>query len=272
MKVFIKIFLFLFLISLVSSCAKKNIEVLVPVIEYKIKDRALAKILDSLLSLKPKYFYTKIKIDYKDNATDVSFKTSLKIVSDSALNAIVTKIGIPIANGLITTDSAKILNIHQKCLINSSWDNFRDLLNIEIDYFNLENILLGRPLTDAFNQKYFVEKEEYEAMAESSKKVSDTTLSIATIPKSKLLLNYILQDNLKDLAETRIFSTDDSTDIRIQYLSREIVSGFNLPNKVLISLSKSKYNLVVKLEYDKTTVNEKIEIIFLIPEKYEVCN
>ena len=64
----------------------------------------------------------------------------------------------------------------------------------------------------------------------------------------------------------------DSTDIRIQYLSREIVSGFNLPNKVLISLSKSKYNLVVKLEYDKTTVNEKIEIIFLIPEKYEVCN
>ena len=269
MKVFIKIFLFLFLISLVSSCAKKNIEVLVPVIEYKIKDRALAKTLDSLSLIKPKYFYSKIKIDYKDNTTDVSFKTSLKIVSDSALNAIVTKIGIPIANGLIT---AKILNIHQKCLINSSWDNFRDLLNIEIDYFNLENILLGRPLTDAFNQKYFVEKEEYEALTESSKKVSDTTLSVATIPKSKLLLNYILQDNLKDLAETRIFSTNDSTDIRIQYLSREIVSGFNLPNKVVISLSKSKYNLVVKLEYDKTTVNEKIEIIFLIPEKYEVCN
>jgi len=270
MKLFIKLFLFLCLIFLASSCAK-NLKIK-PVIEYKIKDRVLAKILDSLSTLKPRYFYTKIKIDYKDNTTDVSFKTSLKIVSDSALNAIVTKIGIPIANGLITTDSAKILNIHQKCLINSSWDNFRDLLNIEIDYFNLENILLGRPLTDAFNQKYFVEKEEYEAIVESSKKVSDTTLSIATIPKSKLLLNYILQDNLKDLAETRIFSTDDSTDIRIQYLSREIVSGFNLPNKVLISLSKSKYNLVVKLEYDKTTVNEKIEIIFLIPEKYEVCN
>ena len=141
-----------------------------------------------------------------------------------------------------------------------------DALGVECTYLPIYS------REDAFNQKYFVEKEEYEAMAESSKKVSDTTLSIATIPKSKLLLNYILQDNLKDLAETRIFSTDDSTDIRIQYLSREIVSGFNLPNKVLISLSKSKYNLVVKLEYDKTTVNEKIEIIFLIPEKYEVCN
>ena len=89
MKVFIKIFLFLFLISLVSSCAKKNIEVLVPVIEYKIKDRALAKILDSLLSLKPKYFYTKIKIDYKeisDNIIRVIKGTNFDYFSTEAKN------------------------------------------------------------------------------------------------------------------------------------------------------------------------------------------
>ena len=272
MKRFIKLLLFIFIMFLASSCAKKNLEVLAPVIEYKIKDRALAKTLDSLSLIKPRYFYTKIKIDYKDNTTDVSFKTSLKIVSDSAINAIVTKIGIPIANGLITTDSAKILNIQQKCLYNSSWDNFRKLLNIEIDYPNLENILLGRPLTDQFNQKYFVDREEYDAIVENSKKVSDTVLSAATLPKSKLLLNYILQDNLRDLAETRIFSTNDSTDIRIQYLSREIVSGFNLPSNLVISLFNQDYKILIKLEYDKIAVNEKIEIIFVIPERYEVCN
>jgi hypothetical protein len=269
MKFFIKLFLLL-LIFLSSSCAK-NLKI-EPVIAYKIKDRNLARILDSLSTLKPRYFYTKIKINYEDNATAVSFKTSLKIVSDSALNAIVSKIGIPIVNGLITTDSAKILDIQEKCFYNSSWDNFRNLLNIEIDYPNLENILLGRPLTDQFNQKYFVDREEYDSIIAHSKKLSDTVLSVETLPKSKLQINYLLRDNLKDLAETRIFSTNDSTDIRIQYLSREMVSGFNLPNKVVISLSKSKYSLVVKLEYDKTTVNEKIEIIFTIPEKYEVCN
>jgi hypothetical protein len=44
MKRFIKLFLFLFLVFLASSCAKKNLEVFVPpVIEYKIKDRTLAK-------------------------------------------------------------------------------------------------------------------------------------------------------------------------------------------------------------------------------------
>ena len=270
---FTELFLFLFILFLASSCAKKNLEVLIPpVIEFKIKDRVLAKTLDSLSLIKPKYFYAKIKIDYKDNYTDQSFKTSLKIVSDSALNAIVTKIGIPIANGLITIDSAKILIIPSKCIVNNSWDNFRDLLNIEIDYVNFENILLGRPLTDEINQKYFVGKEDYEFAVTNSRKESYLFLPGDTLPKSKLMLNYILTDDLKDLAETRIFSSNDSTQIQIQYVSRKVLAGYNLPNNTIISFSKPNYNLIIKLEYDKVEVNEKIEITFVIPDKYEACN
>ena len=273
MKRFIKLFFFLFLIFLVCSCAKKNLEVFVPpVIEYKIKDRALAKTLDSLSLIKPKYFYSKIKIDYKDNVNDISFKTSLKIVADSALNAIVTKIGVPIVNGLITPDSIKILNILGKCFTNNSWGDYRKLLNIEIDYLNLENILLGRPLTDAFNQKYFVEKEEYEVALNNSRKESYLYLPQDSLPKSNLILNYILTTDLKNLSETRIFSANDSTEIQIQYLSRELVAGFNLPNNAIISLYKPGYKLILKLEYEKMAGNEKNEIIFVIPEKYEVCN
>lgn len=272
MKRFIKLFLVLSLVFLASSCAKKNLEVMSPVIEYKIKDRALAKTLDSLSLIKPKYFYSKIKIDYKDNVHDISFKTSLKIVADSALNAIVTKIGVPIVNGLITTDSIKILNILGKCFTNNSWGDYRKLLNIEIDYLNLENILLGRPLTDAFNQKYFVEKEEYEVALNNSRKESYLYLPQDSLPKSNLILNYILTTDLKNLSETRIFSANDSTEIQIQYLSRELVAGFNLPNNAIISLSKPGYKLILKLEYEKMAGNEKNEIIFVIPEKYEVCN
>ena len=270
---FTKLFIFLCLIFLASSCAKKNLEVIVPpVIEYKIKDRVLAKTLDSLSLIKPKYFYAKIKIDFKDNYNDLSFKTSLKIVSDSALNAIVTKVGFPIANALITIDSAKILIIPAKCIMNNSWDNFRDLLNIEIDYLNLENILLGRPLTDEINQKYFIGKEDYEVTVTNSRKESYLSINEDTLLKSALLINYILTSDLKDIAQTRIFSATDSTEIQIQYVSRRVVSGLNLPDKAIISLSKPSYNLVINLEYDNMEVNEKIEITFIIPEKYEVCN
>lgn len=273
MKRFIKLVIFIFLVFLASSCAKKNLEVFVPpVIEYKIKDRALAKTLDSLSALKPKYFYAKLKIDFKDNTTDLSFKTSLKIVSDSAVNAIVTKVGFPIANALITIDSIKILNIPGKCVIKNSWDYFRDLLNVEIDCLNLENILLGRPLTEEFNQKYFVGKEEFDSLLINNKKDSTLYLQEDSILKTELfMLSYILTDDLKDLAQTRMYRSVDSTMIQIKYNKRQVVSEYNLPYDIIISLSSPRYNLFAKLDFEKIEVNEKIEINFIIPQKYEIC-
>jgi hypothetical protein len=272
MNRFPKFIIYLVLIFLVSSCAKKNLEILVaPVIEYKIKDRVLANILDSLSLLKLNYFYAKLKIDFKDNDNDLSFKTSLKIVSDSAINAIVTKVGFPIANALIRIDSVKILNIPGKCYIKNSWDNFRDLLKLEIDYLNLENILLGRPLTAALNQKYFVDKEDYEVAVTNLREDSNLSLQVDTLLKSTLMINYILTSDLKDIAQTRIYSATDSTEIQIQYVSRQVISELKLPNKTIISLFRPNYNLVINLEYDNLEVNKKIGIIFIIPEKYEVC-
>ena len=85
------------------------------------------------------------------------------------------------------------------------------------------------------------------------------------------MVNYILTSNLKDIAQTRIFSASDSTEIQIQYVSRQVVSEFNLPDKTKILLSKPSYNLEINLEYNNLEVTEKIEITFIIPEKYEVC-
>ena len=273
MKRFIKLVLFIFLVFLASSCAKNNLEVFVPpVIEYKIKDRALAKTLDSLSALKPNRFYAKIKIDFKDDYTDLSFKTSIKLERDSILNAIVTKAGFPIANALISLDSVKILRIPEKCFMKNSWDSFRDLLNIEIDYFNLENILLGRPLTEVFNQKYFVGKEEFDSLLINIKKDSTLYSQEDSILKTELfMLSYILTDDLKDLAQTRIFRSVDSTMIQIKYNKRQVVSGYNLPYDIIISLSSPRYNLFTQLDYEKIEVNEKIEINFIITQKYEIC-
>jgi hypothetical protein len=273
MKRFIKLFLFLFLVFLASSCAKKNLEVFVPpVIEYKIKDRTLVKTLDSLSALKPNRLYAKIKVEFKDNYTDVIFKTSLKLERDSLLNAIVTKAGFPIANALISLDSVKILNILEKCFVKNSWDSFRELLNIEIDYFNLENILLGRPLTDAFNQKYFVEKEQFDKQLTNTSIDSTINAPIESLLIGELMVNYILTEDLKDISQTRIFRALDSTEIGIKYVKRQVISGFNLPYDIIISFSRPSYNLIARMEYEKLELNKDLKINFVIPQKYEVCN
>ena len=102
--------------------------------------------------------------------------------------------------------------------------------------------------------------------------MQDHFLKEDSILKTELfMLSYVLTDDLKDLAQTRIYRSVDSTMIQIKYNKRQVVSEYNLPDKAIILLSKPSYNLEINLEYNNLEITKKIEITFIIPEKYEVC-
>jgi hypothetical protein len=68
------------------------------------------KILDSLSMKKPDFFYAKMESEFKSNTSNYNFKTSLRMVKDSAMNALITYASVPILNSVITPDSATIVN------------------------------------------------------------------------------------------------------------------------------------------------------------------
>ena len=72
------------------------------------KQEQIISALDSLSSIKIDNFYSKVSTNYQDSSKNVSFKTSLRVVNDSAVSAIITYASIPVVNALITTDSVKI--------------------------------------------------------------------------------------------------------------------------------------------------------------------
>jgi hypothetical protein len=126
--------------------------------------------------------------------------------------------------------------------------------------------------TDAFNQKYFVEKEQFDKQLTKTNKDSTINAPIDSLLMGELMVNYILTEDLKDISQTRIFRAIDSTEIEIKYVKRQVISGFNLPYDIIISLSRPSYNLIAHMEYEKLELNEDLEINFVIPQKYEVCN
>ncbi len=262
MKLFSNFFIPLFLVFLASSCAKKIIEVVAsePIIEYKIKDKVLRDALDSLSLLKVKTFYTKLKVDYKAGKQDLSFKASVKIVTDSAMNVIFSYANIPIINALITNDSIKIIDRQAKCYTKERLNYFSELFGIDFSYQNIENLIMGRPMTKEFNEAFYVGKAEYDSI------FRDTTA------KNNLILNYSLSSETKKLVMTKIFKPSDSIEIQIRYVSTQVISDFTLPNEINISISSPRNKIFIRLEYDKPEVDKKLELIFIIPEKYEICN
>ena len=86
----------------------------------KLKDKELIDRIDSLSGIEPKTFYSKLTVTYKDlskpaEENEISLKTSIKIVSDSAVSAIITYAKIPVVTTLVTQDTLSVVNKRERC-------------------------------------------------------------------------------------------------------------------------------------------------------------
>ncbi len=256
------------------SCSPKlgtTLENSVPVEKLpKKKDKELIETLDSLSNIKPKTFYSKLSVDYKDTTRDISFKTSLKIVTDSAVNAIITYAKIPIVTTMITNDTITLVNKKDKCYIIQTLSYIKENFGIDFTYTNIEELFLGRPLDYNVEQKYFVINNPYQYNISSHKKREKKRFERKA--KEDIIINYFLTNDAKELKKTIIESPSDSTEITVDYTSRQLEQGINIPKNVLIRIKTPRNNIFLKMEYEKVEVNEPQELIIVIPENYEKCD
>jgi hypothetical protein len=232
----------------------------------KIKDKELVDRLDSLSKIEPRTFYSKLDINYKDSTTDISFKTSLKIVADSAVSAIITYARIPIVTAMVTKDTITVVNKREKCYTIQSLDYLKTTFGVDFTYENMEELFLGKPLDYNIEQKYFVDHDPFHYSISTHKKRDKKRMDRR--PKEDIVLNYILSNDGKSLQQTTIKSPSDSTVI---YEQRQEVNGMNVPKVVHMHIKAKEKGIYIKMDYEKVEINEPQELIIIIPEKYEKC-
>lgn len=235
----------------------------------KIKDKELVDRLDSLSKIEPRTFYSKLDINYKDSTTDISFKTSLKIVADSAVSAIITYARIPIVTAMVTKDTITVVNKREKCYTVQSLDYLKTTFGVDFTYENMEELFLGNPLDYNIEQKYFVDHDPYHYSISTHKKRDKKRMDRR--PKEDIVLNYILSNDGKSLQQTTIKSPSDSTEITVIYEQRQEVNGMNVPKVVHMHIKAKEKGIYIKMDYEKVEINEPQELIIVIPEKYEKC-
>ena len=235
----------------------------------KIKDKELVDRLDSLSKIEPRTFYSKLDINYKDSTTDISFKTSLKIVADSAISAIITYARIPIVTAMVTKDTITVVNKREKCYTIQSLDYLKTTFGVDFTYENMEELFLGKPLDYNVEQKYFVDHDPFHYSISTHKKRDKKRMDRR--PKEDIVLNYILSNDGKSLQQTTIKSPSDSTEITVIYEQRQEVNGMNVPKVVHMHIKAKEKGIYIKMDYEKVEINEPQELIIVIPEKYEKC-
>ncbi len=264
----IKVLICLLLLGITYSCSKKLYPDSTEKVE-KRKTQELVDALDSMAMRKPDFFYSKIGTRFRDTTKSINFKTSLRMVKDSAMNFLITYLAIPVVNSTVTTDTLTIVNKKDRCYIVRDLEYIKDNFGVDFDYRNLEELFLGLPLDYDIEQKYFQIHDNFNYIISSHRKRE--IRRIDRKDKEDIVIKYFLRNDLKGLRSMEIESPSDTTSVKIDYREHEMVDAYLVPKLVYVTISSPNNNILLELSYERTEINEPQTLFLVIPEGYEPC-
>lgn len=266
-----------------GSCARRPQQEDLVKLDKK-KDKELIETVENLSLKRPNTLYSKIKCHFSDTTKSVGFKTSLRMVKDSAINTLITYASIPVVNALITPDSLNIANKKDKCAIRTTMRYIEESFGVDFEFKNMEEILLGIPVAYDSTEKYFVINDPYNYIVSSHRKhkarrelrnnrIEHQGPAHRRVEReTPFIIQYFLNSDLRSLKRVIINSPDDTTQITLDYYSRDSIADFLIPKNTVVTIVTPRNKIVLTLDYDKTEVNVPQEIRFIIPEEYGICN
>lgn len=208
---------------------------------------------------------TKFKTSSGENQ---SFKTLLQIQKDSAIEANVTYLNIPVLSALITKDSIKFVNKRDKKYFVGSIESVSDYFKVPVDYKNIENLLVGNAISiDTTKDHYLIdfEKEVYLSSIKKSelKEILNGNKSYdgwmyrywinEYFRPGKTILNNPLKESSLEITQRDYIQIDDQ----------------EIPNHTTALFSNPVDTIDIKLNYNKIRLNKPLEFKFDITEKYD---
>ena len=236
----------------------------------KMKEKVFVEKLDSIHSVRPRYFYSKIKVKYSTPEHRHTFKTSVNIVLDSAATTIISKGPIRPYEAYLDQKEIIISNKLEKCFTRKDISSYSELWGIALSFDNIQELVFGLPLGFATENKYHVINTPYEYVLSTHKKRSQKKSEKKH--KSDIIYTYKLNSSANNLSSAHIYSPADSFKIDIQYVEWQRVENMDFPKEMDITLTGPSTESQIKLVYTKLVIGELRKVFINIPDNYEKCN
>ena len=187
----------------------------------------------------------KARIEYETAENKQSFKGSIRVVRDSAVwMSIAPAFGVELARVLITRDSIRFLDrVHKQYAIYKA----------PLDFALVESLISGNPAFGAMNVESMTMDSSFYYMELSSEEF----LIQMRIRGGSFLIDAL---NVRQKEPPRLLTVDylDYSPVDSQYFSKR--------RKIRLE-AESTINLW--LEFSNVKVDQKVNIVFVVPQKYE---
>lgn len=268
--------LFLFLLGIHGACTGSS-----KIRKTANKDIILKK--DSLKSQElltllmenqadPEWISAKSSIKAEHNGKVQSFTINLRYRQDSLIwMSFSPLLGIEVARALITTDSIKFMDKHNKRYLITDFQYVSERLDFEITFAQLEALLLGNLFEYVKNNKYksiYMDNEVY-VMSTLSKRSIIKTLKDKELHKNIVQDVWINPSNNRIVA-TNVFDDKSGRTINLKHEDHLLTESGTIPQKSFFELIISDANaLKLYVSHIKFEINEEKSIPFKIPSGYK---
>lgn len=257
---------------LFSSCKTTRKVVDIPSVQVKLKGADVVQVFDSVTANQFKFAYlaAKATVDYTDKSGETqSFDVNMRMRYDSAIWISITPLlGIEVARVILDKDSLKIMDRVHKTFMARDYVFLEELLKTTVNFEMVQAVVIGNyfPYQKADKIKSVYEDEPYVILSSMNKRRMKRVLE-ENDPAKPVVQDFWIDGNFR-IAKSKI--TDDKLDrwVMASYKNFSEVGGKLFPNDLVVSISSSSPT-IIKISYNKLTVDEAFTMPFTVPEKYE---
>jgi hypothetical protein len=246
----------LFVVLFVVSCKTKAV-----VSEGNASnDLETEKIIQSHYNTKIDFntLYIKADAHYEDAKNSQSVTAEIKIKKDEKILVSVRFLGITMAKALLSPEEVKYYDKINGKYFEGNYETLSKWLGTNLDYFKVQNLLIGQPLDDLKNKKYTnsIVDKLYRLFAKEN-----------NIDKS-----YYFEAERFLLKKQELSQPEKRRTLTVNYPNFQEIEKAIVPSSIEIDANDAKSKTSISIDYKTVNVNEEFSFPYTVPEGYERIN
>ena len=257
MKFKLKYVLVLFVVVF-SSCKSK-----LPIIKETVATNTISakQIIDKIYAKNKDFqtIYIKADIAYKDDKQDQNVTAEIKILKDQKIMVSVRFLGFTVAKGIITPTEVKYYEKIGSKFFEGNYTTLSKWLGTDLDFFKVQNMLLGNPIDDLKLEEYTANiQENFYKLDNKKQNTTEKTFYFEAE-------NYLIK-------KQEIIQNSKNRKLTISYGSYKSFENIMLPSQIVIVADNNNAIANINIEYISVLFNQELNFPYSVPDGYDRLN
>lgn len=196
----------------------------------------------------------RMKIDYSDGESNNGFAVSFRMKKDEA---IWISAPLSIVKAYITPERVSFYYKLEKTYFDGDFSYLSNLLGTDLDFEQVQNLLLGQSLFNLRDQKYDMDIADQNYQLKPQKAADFFKILFQIEPKNFKIATQQLAQPMKNRL------------LQIEYQNYQKINKWVLPNEILVTANDNKITNTIAIEYRNIEFNTSLNFPYKIPKGYK---